>query len=120
MERGRRTLVQALDVVPAEVGEPEASAGERHADLPRVQVARNNEMKRPRTELVDDTREVAEQDAQVRLRVGEPVGFRRPSHVRARVDTGDLDPATSKLDRPRVVREQGRRSEVPDPGGPRE
>src|SRR5215210_3094793 len=64
MERGRRTLVQALDVVPAEVGEPEASAGERHADLPRVQVARNNEMKRPRTELVDDTREVAEQDAQ--------------------------------------------------------
>jgi len=117
MERGGRPLVQALDVVPAEVSEPKAAPRERYADLTRMQVARKDEMKRPRLELVYDAGEVAEQDAQISCRIRQPVRVRGATHVRTRIDAGDLNAPPTKVDRPGIVRQQRRAPEVLDPTG---
>ena len=108
----RRPLVEALDVAPAQVGEPQAPAGERDADLAGVQVSGEDEVERARPEPVDHARKMAEQDAQVGGRVGQLVWVREPRDVRPWVDARDLDSPAVQLDRPRVVLEQRRRPEL--------
>ena len=76
--------------------------------------------RRRRRKAVDHVRVVAEQDPQVGLRVGQPLGMRPPQPVRARVDPDDLHPLAAELERARVVGEEGRRLEVVDLGRVRE
>ena len=66
----------------------------------------------PVGQAVDDPREVAEQDAQVGVRVGELPGPRLAAHVRARVDADELDATAAELERHRLVAEQRAAAEV--------
>ena len=69
-------LVDAADVGPADVRQPQLPPGQGTQIWPRVQVAGENEVERACRKPVDDVREVAEQDAQVGVRVGELLGVR--------------------------------------------
>ena len=54
--------------------EPELAAAVRNDDLAAVEVSCKHEVEDAGRELVDHAREVAEQDAEVGIRVGEPAG----------------------------------------------
>ncbi len=61
---------------------------------------------------VDDLREVAQQDAQVGVGIGEPLRARSPAPVRARVDADDLHLPPANLHGLRLVGEQAGRTEL--------
>jgi hypothetical protein len=107
-------LVQAFDIGPADVGEPQSPARIGDGDLSRVQVAREDEVERPGLESVDHLREVAEQDAQVGAAIGEALRTGLTGAIRPRVDPDDLDSATAQLECHGIVGEEPRGSELGD------
>src|SRR5204862_3014299 len=62
-------------------------------------------------------REVAEEDPEVGLRVGEPPGLRATPAVRARIDADELHSPSAKLDGGRLVDEQPRGCKVAEADG---
>jgi hypothetical protein len=112
VQRSPGPAVQAFDVRPADVREPQAAARPGHADLAGVQMAGENEIERTRRQPVDNAWEVAEQDPKIGLGVGEPLRPRQLALVRARVHADDLHAPAAQLDRARVVREERGRLDV--------
>ena len=93
MQRSARPAVEAADVRPADVREPQPPARPGDADLPRVQVAGEDEVERARGHAIDDIRVVAEKDpevgAEVQRRVAdylERMAGRRPQTVDVVID----------------------------------
>ena len=81
MQHAARALVQPLHVRPTDMGEPQLPAGVRNGDLAGVEMTREHEIEDAGLELVDHLREVAEQDPQIRIRIGEPLRPRLPDPV---------------------------------------
>src|SRR5919109_4248468 len=81
MEHPSRRLVQPLPVTRTQMLEPELSPRCREADLPAVQMPRENEVERARLEPLDHVGEMREEDANVGVRIGEalrPARFPAP------------------------------------------
>ena len=94
--------------------ERDAPAWKRQRDLARVKMPGEDEIEGALRQPVDHVRKVAEQDSQVRLRVGQAHGLREPPAVGARVDADDLHMTSPHLDRPCLVEQQRRRLEIAD------
>ena len=80
------------------MGEAQLAARVGQADLAVVHVAGEDEVERPGRHQVDDPREVAEQDAQVRPRIRKLPRPGLEPHVRPRIDADELDAAPAQLD----------------------
>ena len=94
------------------MSEPELAAEVRQRDLPVMEVPGEYEMEDARLEAVDHPWKVAEQDAQIGVRIGEFFRSRPAPHVGAWVDPGDLDAPAAEHDCDRLVGEQTRPSEL--------
>ena len=109
--------VQPLDLPGPEVREPELAAGEREHDLARVQVSGEDEVERPGRDAPHDAREVAEEDAEVGLGVGEPLRVGDAPCVGAGLDADELHAPARDLDVDRLVAEQRHVLELLEHGG---
>ena len=76
--------------------QPAARVGQD--DLARVHVACEDEVERALRQLPGDAGEVAEQDAEVGLGVGELRRTGAAARVQARIDPDELDAAATQLD----------------------
>ena len=112
MEHAAGPLVEAFDIRPADVGEAQPPAWIRQADLTGMEMTGEDEIEYARLEPVDHLRKVAEQDAEVGFRVGEPLGPSPTRAVRARVDADDMHLPSAQLDCLRLVGEQPRRAQI--------
>ena len=97
VQRGRAVLVQTLDVSRTQVREAQLASRIRDDDLAGVQVAGEDEVEHT-GDALDDPGEVAEQDSERRVPVGQFLGRRPARRVRLRVDTHDLDAPAAELD----------------------
>ena len=70
MQDTARATVEPLRVGRAGVREPELAASVRDADLAAVEMAGEDEVEHAGRHLVDHIREMAEQDAEIGVRVG--------------------------------------------------
>jgi hypothetical protein len=86
--------------------EPQLAAGEGKHDLPRVQVAGEDEIEDTGRDTPHDAGEVAKEDAEVRVGLDELLGVRLAPRVLARVDPDQLDPHSLELHLDRVVSKQ--------------
>ena len=120
MQDAARSFVDALDVRPTHMGEPEPPAGVRNANLTSMEMAGEDEVEDARLKEVDHLREVAEENAQIGLRVGQALRLRATQTTGARIDAGDLDLPPAQLDRLRVVHEEPGRRQVGKLDGARE
>ena len=92
--------------------EPQLPSGERHDDLPRVHVAREDELEGAVRESLRDPGEVAEEDANVGIPIGEARRVGSPTRVALRVDPDELYPPASDLDLDGLVTEHHHVSEL--------
>ena len=81
MQDASRSPIQPLGIRPPQVCQPDLAVPVWDDDLPRVQVTGENEVEDTGLEPVDHVREVAEQDAEVGVGIGEPLGPRRATTV---------------------------------------
>src|SRR5439155_3003121 len=91
MERWAVPPVETVDVAPAWMRERDPADRKRQRDLAGMQMAGEDEIESTFRQPVDHVREVAEQDSQVRLRVGQARRLRNTAPICARVDADNLN-----------------------------
>src|SRR4051794_26701061 len=91
--------------------EQEAPEAVRQHDLAAVQVAGEDQVPAALFDVVERTREVAQQDPEGRIREVEPA--RAVAQPRPRVDAGKLDAHAAQLDVNRAVEEQRAARKLP-------
>ena len=114
MERSLGQLEEALPVRRAQVLQPHLAAGRGDADLSAVQVPCEDQVELARCERPHVVREVHEQDAEVRVRVGQRA-VRLP--VAPRIAPGHLDPPAVVPDAHGLVLQEHRRVHPAQVGG---
>jgi hypothetical protein len=84
-----------------------------------MEMAGEDEVEDARLQEIDHLREVAQEDPQIRFRIGQALGLRPTKPRGAWIDAGDLDLPPAQLDRLRVVHEQPGRRQVSKLNGAR-
>ena len=105
MQHGGAVPVYPLDVAGPQVREAKLPARVRDHDLPRVEVAGENQVE-DAGDAADDPGEVAEQDPQICGRGGKLLRRRLPGCIRLGIDTDDLDEPRTKLELDGLVAEK--------------
>src|SRR5438128_6070814 len=105
-------LVEPRREARARMREAELPARERQRDLAVVHVSGEDELERARRQLVEDMREVTEENPQAGVRIDELPRPGAAVSIRARIDADELNATSAHLDRLRFVDEQSRRSQI--------